>query len=196
MFDNEIFLSQAKANVFHGQMNDSQTAGALSLVSAWFVKHAQEDTRWLAYALATAYHEADFTMQPIDEVGHGAGHAYGVPDAVTGLAYYGRGYVQLTWKANYATMGVKVGADLVNHPELALIPATAAAILFQGMIDGDFTGVGLRRYFNETADDPMGARRIVNGTDRAAKVAAYHSGFLAALLAAGATAPFYEPSLA
>ena len=45
-----------------------------------------------------------------------------------------------------------------------------------------FTGVGLPRYFGETADDPVSARRIINGTDHAADIAAIQlHAFLAGL---------------
>jgi hypothetical protein len=49
------------------------------------------------------------------------------------------------------------------------------------MKGGMLTGVGLPRYFNDTTDDPVNARRIVNGTDRANDIAVIHAGFLAGL---------------
>jgi predicted chitinase len=98
-----------------------------------------------------------------------------------GRVFYGRGYVQLTWANNYAKMAALTGADLVGHPDLALDPEIAAVILLEGMKGGMFTGVGLTRYFNETTDDPVNARRIINGTDHAADIAAIHAGFLAGL---------------
>ena len=54
-------------------------------------------------------------------------------------------------------------------------------ILLEGMKGGMFTGVGLPRCFNDAVDDPVNARRIVNGTDHAADIAAIHAGFLAGL---------------
>jgi len=36
-----------------------------------------------------------------------------------GWTYHGRGYVQLTGRANYARLGQELGLDLINHPELA-----------------------------------------------------------------------------
>ena len=32
--------------------------------------------------------------------------------------YYGRGFIELTWKENYAVLGKKTGYDLVNNPDL------------------------------------------------------------------------------
>ena len=48
-----------------------------------------------------------------------------------GRRYKGRGYIQLTGRANYKTYGDKLGIDLVNNPELAKDPNTAAAIAFE-----------------------------------------------------------------
>ena len=128
-------------------------------------------------------------MQPIEEFGKGAGRTYGAPDPRTGLAYYGRGLVQLTWLANYLKAGTKLGVDLVYHPELALRPDIAAQILFRGMIEGWFTGRKLADYFGPGHSDPVGARHIINGVDCAALIAGYYSYFLAALQAAKALAP-------
>jgi putative chitinase len=33
-------------------------------------------------------------------------------------------------------------------------------------------------YFNDVTDDPVGARKIINGTDKAELIAGYHRGFL------------------
>ncbi|RYD41870.1 MAG: glycoside hydrolase, partial [Verrucomicrobiaceae bacterium] len=39
--------------------------------------------------------------------------------------YKGRGIFQLTGRANYDTFGKKLGADFINHPELAADPRYA-----------------------------------------------------------------------
>lgn len=90
-------------------------------------------------------------MQPIREYGRGRGRAYGARDRQTGHAYFGRGYVQLTWKANYALAGGKLGLDLVANPDLALDPGAAARILFLGMAEGWFTGKRLADYSRRNA---------------------------------------------
>lgn len=43
--------------------------------------------------------------------------------------YYGRGFIQLTWRGNYLDAGEELGLDLVGMPELALDSAVAARIL-------------------------------------------------------------------
>ncbi len=43
--------------------------------------------------------------------------------------FYGRGYVQLTWRDNYALYGQMIGEDLVTTPDRALQPDVAAKLL-------------------------------------------------------------------
>jgi hypothetical protein len=46
-----------------------------------------------------------------------------------GVLFRGRGFVQITGRADYARYGQLVGRDLVSNPDLALDPSVAAAIL-------------------------------------------------------------------
>ncbi|MFI5157686.1 MAG: glycoside hydrolase family 19 protein [Sphingobacteriales bacterium] len=144
-------------------------------------KHAINDIHQLAYILATCYHESRF--KPISEIGFGKGHSYGIPDPITHQTYYGRGFVQLTWKGNYESFGKILGIDLVDHPELALQTDYAAAILVIGMKLGNFTGKSLNNYFTGTTNDPVNARRIINGTDCAQLIAGYYNHILEGLTA-------------
>ena len=181
MIDRDRFFTAVRASPFGGLMTQRQVDGCNYLLDVWEARSPKADRRWLAYELATTKWETGHTMQPVEEWGHGAGRPYGVADPLTHQVYDGRGDVQLTWKANYARMSAVLGVDLVNHPELALDPKIAAAILFEGMEHGMFTGVGLPTYFSDVRDDPVNARRIINGTDHAADIAAIHAGFLAGL---------------
>jgi predicted chitinase len=141
------------------------------------VKYHVTEQRQIAYILATAFHES--RLKPIEEIGHGAGHPYG--KFINGHVYYGRGFVQLTWKDNYATFSKRLNIDLVNRPELALNIEYAADILVLGMRDAMFTGVGLSKYLSETKNDPLNARRIVNGIDCAALIRGYYQHILSSL---------------
>jgi len=155
---------------------------------------------WTAYALATAYLETAHTMQPIMEYG---GKAYfhrmydiegsrpakarelGNTSPGDGCKYCGRGYVQLTGKANYARAGRALGIDLVNNPDLAMQADVAADIMTRGMEEGWFTGKRCSDYLPKVGYAGSGpfknARRIINGTDRADDVASYALEFQKAL---------------
>lgn len=46
-----------------------------------------------------------------------------------GVKYHGRGYIQLTGRANYSTYGQKLGVDLEGNPDLAMDPEVSAQVL-------------------------------------------------------------------
>jgi putative chitinase len=131
-----------------------------------------------AYFLATAKHETADTYAPITERG---GRLYctrryelnlrkrrelGNTRVGDGYRFRGRGYVQITGRSNYTAFGI------ADTPDAALVPETAWRIMRDGMLRGvfgrkltEFVGVGQRDY--------VGARRSVNGTDRAQLIADY-----------------------
>lgn len=134
----------------------------------------------MAYVLATAYHETAKTMKPINEMG---GEKY--LRSKKYWPYIGRGYVQITWKTNYEKAGKVLGVDFVSKPELLLKPEYAAPIIIAGMVEGWFTGKKLADYITLQKSDFKGARRIVNGTDKADLIAGYAREYDKALLAEG-----------
>ncbi|QUT04854.1 hypothetical protein KFK14_17740 [Sphingobium phenoxybenzoativorans] len=144
-------------------------------------------TSWLAYGLATAWHEA--RLRPIEEIGKGKGRPYGQPGKY-GQAQYGRGLVQLTWDRNYerADKELNLGGALLKDFGLALKPQIATEILVRGMEEAWFTGKGLGDYLPAelgTVVQFTEARRIINGTDRAAGIAEYARRFQDALVLGG-----------
>lgn len=154
-------------------LNDHQRAGMLDLLTAIESDDLVTDHRHVAYMLATVKHETADTFLPIAEYGKGKGHKYGEPDPATGHRYYGRGYVQLTWSGNYRAMGIALGVDLYNEPDLAMQPLIAYEIMSRGMRKGLFTGVGLSHYINGEKCDYEFARKIINGLDCAGRIAGY-----------------------
>lgn len=152
---------------------------------------------WVAYALATAWHESRF--RPIGELGSKhylfemydiagkrpakarelGNHSHG-----DGIKYAGRGFVQLTGKTNYLNASHLLKVDLVNAPELALDTDYAARILVWGMETGAFTGKRLSDYLPLNAASIhhfKDARRIINGTDKDDEIAEYAADFQTAL---------------
>lgn len=165
-------------HMFGGALKQSQVNGIETILAASDglpIGHR-------AYLLATAKHETADTMQPITEYG---GRKYfdkydtgKLAKALgntsekdgDGYLYRGRGYVQITGRANYAKAAGKLGVDLIANPEAALNPDIAAQILVRGCSEGWFTGKKLSDY---PPDDFRNARRVVNGTDRAYLIASY-----------------------
>jgi len=177
----EFFFSFVRGQLFGGKLKQSQVDGLTAILDYWEAHLAAKDDRWLAYALGTAYHETDKTIGPIREYGLGKGKPYGKPAGDHGLVYYGRGLVQLTWLSNYQKMSGEIGVDLAADPDLALQLRYAVPIMFVGMEQGLFTGVGFSKFFNPTKQDWVGARKIVNGTDKARLVAGHAQLFYAAI---------------
>lgn len=181
--DRSKFFAGARADVFGRRVSQKQVDGTEAILAE--AERRGVPLKHLAYILATAYHETAATMQPIREYGRGKGRAYGKPVGPFSQVYYGRGFVQLTWLDNYDKAGRAFGVDLVKEPDRALEPVLAANIMFTGMAEGWFTTKKLAHYINDQKTDYVGARRIVNGTDRAQKIAGYARSFEAALTTAG-----------
>lgn len=159
---------------------------------------------WVAYALATTWHETAATMQPIKEHG-GPKYFFRMYDKGgarphvarelgntmpgDGALFAGRGYVQLTGRRNYVRASEAVGYPLVGNPALAMRPDIAAEILRCGMIEGWFVpGHTFERHLPTaicTREQFAAARRIINGTDKRDLIAGYALDFQAALIAGG-----------
>ncbi len=189
MIDRVKFFDAIRQSLYGGTLTQDQVDGINAVLAEW-EKRALTDLRWLAYMLATDKHETNATMQAVRE-------AYWLSEDwrrthLRYYPYYGRGLVQLTFQANYAKMGTFLHLDLVALPDLALQLPVAVQVMFEGMLRaetgvGDFTNLSLEQFFNATTDDPVGARKVINGTDKAQLVAGYHYSFLAALMVADAS---------
>ena len=185
MFDRSVFFGKVRSSLFSGSLSQTQVDGMNYMLDVYERDYNWPDLRWIAYAFATAYHETAFTMQPIKEYG-GESYLRSKPY----YPYYGRGYVQLTWEENYRKMGTKLGVNMLgDNKDRALEPAIAAEVMYAGMRDGDFTGKKLVNYFSSSVNDPVNARRIINGTDRAQTIAGYHEKFLQAFTDAKVSEP-------
>lgn len=187
------FYDSIRSTLFNGKISSKQFEGIESIIFE-YSRLCVNDLRKLAYIFATVYHETNKTMQPIEEYGKGAKYDYGKklkmsrkPYVTPNKIYYGRGLVQLTWYENYANMGKILELPLLETPELLLNMAISVKVLFEGMLKGkssfgDFTGKSLEMYFNSTTTDALNARRIINGTDKAALIKSYYDRFYGALI--------------
>lgn len=200
MKDPKAFFTKLRGGIMAPTLDDDEVTGTNAILDAC----AGLPLPWTAYALATAYHETAHTMQPIKEFG---GPKYfmrryditgqnprlakqlGNTHPGDGAKYAGRGYVQLTGRANYAKAGAKLNVDLLNGPDLAMSKDIAALILRHGMKDGWFTGKRFESYLPSTRAateaNYQAARRIINGTDKAALIAQYAMQFQSALIDGG-----------
>jgi putative chitinase len=186
MIDRKVFFDIARKRLFGNTLTQGQVAGIDAVLDEW-EKRKLTDLRWLAYMLATDKHETNATMLAVRE-------AYWLSEEwrkahLRYWPYYGRGLVQLTWRENYDKMGKFLNLPLADNPDLALDLGAAVQVMFEGMLKaetgvGDFTGRCLEQFFNDQKDDPVGARAIINGTDKAQLIAGYHHDFLVALKAA------------
>lgn len=181
------FINAVTTSLYFGSLPSWQSTPIIAMLDeATRRKRSIEDT---AYVLATAHHETG-RFKYTHEIGKGRGRDYGAKILLVRghyTRYYGRGHTQLTWLSNYAKMSVRLTLefqreiDLVNNPEMAAVPEISAAIIWEGMIGGMFTGKNLADYIGPNGADYIGARRIVNGTDKAKRIAAYAVKFEAAL---------------
>lgn len=167
----EVFFQYARKAPFGGRLTTGQVDGLTKILDEW-EKRGISDIRWLAYMLATVFHETAYTIQPVRE--------YGKESYLKSKKYYpwvGEGLVQVTWESNHRKFGATKPGQMLTWP-------IALRALFEGMIDGVFTGKKLGHYFNEKIEDPVGARKVINGTDKAKLIAGYYTNFLDSLKAA------------
>jgi putative chitinase len=198
--DRAAFFDDLRHGLLGPSLDNNEVSGCEAILDAM----AGQPIAWCAYALATAYHETAHTMQPIKEYG-GARYFFRMYDRQgqrpkvarnlgntqpgDGAKFAGRGYVQLTGRANYQKAGDKLGLDLVAQPDLTMRPDIAADIMREGMLHGWFTGKAFFSYLpavglpNRAAY--VNARRIINGVDKAGPIADYAIKFETALVKGG-----------
>ena len=199
-FSPAIFFAECGKGVMGPTLNQNEVDGANAILGAL----EGLPISWVAYALATVWHETAHTMQPIGEYGGDAyftrmydirgrrpktAERHGNTRPGDGPLFKGRGYVQLTWANNYKKAGNKIGVDLYSNPELALREDIAAKIMRFGMVEGWFTSRSFESYLPmsgcATRQQFKSARRIINGVDKASLIAGYALEFQEALQASG-----------
>ncbi len=199
-FKRDVFWEQFSAKF--GPIAQDPTSGLNFVLD----QIGQDTTNWknvneIAYALATFAWETAHTFQPIYEKGPPPyfskydpgtqlGQNLGNTQPGDGFLFRGRGYVQLTGRANYQSVGQFLKVDLIGNPDQALQPALAYKIAANGMTLGWFTGRRLSQFIPTGGGaDYLNARKIINRLDRAADIAAIAQNFQLVLTAAQTSQP-------
>ncbi len=162
-----------------GHLSEGQVEGLEFLLGKVENDPRWENTQQIAYFLATIQHETASTFQPIKEFRAKKGsEGRAIQDRYWLSGYYGRGYVQITWKKNYEKFGI------VDEPDKALEPETAYEIASEGMLKGLFTGKRLSDFIHGDETDYVNARKVVNGLYKANQIAKNAGNFEAILTTA------------
>ena len=210
--DRKIFYNNVRNAPFPNTLTQPQVDGMNVILDEWD-KRGLTEPSWLAYMLATAFHETAHWMQPVIETRRASEPVNPSVDTAIarldnafnsgklkwvktpywrkdadGMSWLGRGFVQLTFKTNYQNAEAKTGIPCTTQPELMLQAAPAATVMYGGMIGGWFTGKKLSDYLGNGKVDFVNARRIINGLDRADDIAGYANSFLTAVNAASVPA--------
>ena len=202
MIDRKSFFDAVRKAL--GALTQPQVDGFTAILDEFERRRHQVSIPDLAYMLATAWWETGKTMQPVREAFYIGDFAKAEAWRKRNLRYYpfyGRGLVQLTWERNYRLAGQKLGQNFVSNPDLVMRMDLAVKIMFEGMLDGWFTGKALDDYIDDIDESDAedlreytNARRIINGTDKAATIGGLALKFERALRSADKAFPAPVPS--
>ena len=202
--DGTKFFNVIRQEPFGGTLSQSQVDGINRLFNVWNQFYSHDPVEFLAYDLATSFLETGRAMQPVTEEGSVSyfnkyepgtplGKALGNTEKGDGYRFRGEGDVQNTGRRNASFASHRLnamfslGIDLVANPNLRLDPVISAHSLFLGNREGWWTGRKLGDYIAPPNNvDFVGARHVVNGTDKAQLIAGYAEQFLNALRSADA----------
>lgn len=209
-FDRKTFFTYVRRAPFGNRLTQQQVDGISTILDYYESMPSPPPLEGLAYTFSTIAWETGMRMVPVREtfaksdeqaynrlnnawkngrIGHvTVSNRYW--RKINGISYFGRGRVQNTHKENYEKLRDRFGHDFVNKPNLLLDNDIDAEVTVVGHVEGIWTGHDLARYFGEGKEDPVGARRIINGQDKARHIASnLYPQFLAALEAAREDTP-------
>jgi len=167
--DRAYFFNRIRHALFGGKLTAAQVDGITRILDYRDSNYKGVTDDQLAYILATVNWETGHKMVPVKEQG-GIRYLKSKPY----WPWVGMGLVQVTWEVNAKKFGATKPEDLLAWP-------VALRACFQGMVQGMFTGKKLSDYINLKQCDYVGARRIINGMDRANLIAGYADAFQYAL---------------
>jgi predicted chitinase len=202
-------LRKDNSGVFNRRLSQAQVQGTEAILDS-AERNGVFDTDHVAHILAEVYHEtgkymlgiketvmpshtdkrpSDVTVKSRLDKAFKAGKLPWVKTAYWRDGAFGRGPIQITHWSNYEKLGIALGVNLRQDPDLALDPKVGADIAVVGLKLGLFTGKRLSDYQfpkDLKAEPKWHPRRMVNGQDGTDdEIAAYHRSFYQALLAGG-----------
>ena len=180
-------VQEITTNPWRENLDSTESLDKQIVTEPWVYDKAVEywitDNRQIAYVLSTIKWESWFKNQK--EIWW-EDREYWRVDSVTWKAYYGRWFIQLTLKDNYENYTQIIRnywkdfkandgniikwseIDLVNNPDIILKSNELAIfIAIHWMKNWTFTWEKLDDYINNKETDFVGARAIVNGSDKA-----------------------------
>lgn len=206
----KFFFDRVRMHLYKNGLDQDAVDGHSSILDRWEKDIPKDDDRWLAYMLATAYHETGARMQPVEEnlnysakrllevfprrfkdAAEAARYA-GKPEEIANRVYadrLGNGDEASGDGWRYRGRGLiqitgKANYDkfgIAKSPDDALQTDGALTMLFDGMIKGRYTGKSLEDFFDGSREEWVEARRIVNGYDRADDIARYAKHYYSAI---------------
>lgn len=188
----DVFYKKVRHSVFNGRISKNQFDGMRRLIAIWGKYCSHLPVEELAYNLGTARGETG-NMQPIKERGKKSyfnkynagtklGRVLGNTEPGDGFRFRGEGHVQNTGRKNARHSSSRLndhygfGVDFEANPDQRGVFLYSALCLFIGNNEGWWTTRKLSDYSRW-----YDKRRVVNGTDKAAKFAAWGKSFLEAL---------------
>lgn len=199
VYDRRKFFEYVRNAPFGNKLTQQQVDGMNDMLD-YFEQNPvySADDRKVAYVFANTFWETGARMVPVRETfakstrqaiarldaAWKAGRLRQVRAPYWREGWFGRGRTQLTHKRGYARGAEFTGQPLLDNPDLMLDSEIDVMVSIGGLYDGFFTGKSLHDYFTDRAD-PVNARRVVNGTDKAKHIAEnLYVPFLAAVTAA------------
>lgn len=206
----EFFFDQLQVSLYPSGLGAAAIDGHTAILDKWESESPAADDRWLAYMLATAYHETGTKMVPVEEnLRYSASRLLVVfPSRFSSLAEANKFAYQPEKIANrvYSSRlgnGNEASGDgwkfrgrglvqitgrtnykkfgIEGTPDKALETPGALTMLFKGMEKGLYTTHKLGDYFKGSTEDWVNARKIINGLDRAMDIAKYGRAYYAAI---------------
>ena len=206
----KFFFDRVRLHLYKHGLDQEAVDGHTAILDRWEKTLPKEDDRWLAYMLATVYHETDRRMQPVEEnlnysakrllevfpkyfqsAEEAASYA-GKPEKIANHVYANRlGNDDEKsgdgWR--YRGRGLVQITGKANYakfkiagtPDDALDFDIALTMLFEGMFKGVYTGYALKDFFDGRKEEWVEARQIINGFDRAQDIADYARHYYSAI---------------